>query len=77
MNSAQVKELLALMLVGEGVVGTLYPQRYTRLWKTGPRGWRDFVAWWSDRPALLRLICAAELGVGIWLADRQLGAERK
>jgi hypothetical protein len=38
MNSAQVKELLALMLVGEGVVGTLYPQRYTRLWKTGPRG---------------------------------------
>ncbi len=72
MTIAHVKELVALMMIGEGVVGTLYPVRYARLWAKGPRPWNEFIEWWADRPGLLRFICAAEIGVGVWLADRQL-----
>jgi hypothetical protein len=71
MSAAHLKELLALLLIGEGVVGTLYPERYTLLWATGPRPWREFIDWWAKRPGRLRLLCAAEAGVGLWLATRQ------
>lgn len=71
MCAAYLKELLAIMLIGEGVVGTLYPERYTRMWATGPGPWRDFIGWWAEQPDLVRLLCAAEVGTGLWLATRQ------
>jgi len=71
MTAAHLKELLALLLIGEGVVGTLCPERYTRTWANGPGRWRDFIGWWADRPALMRVLCAAEAGIGLWLAVRQ------
>ena len=30
-------ELLGLMMIGEGVVGLLFPTRYSLFWKIGPR----------------------------------------
>jgi hypothetical protein len=71
MTAAHLKELLALLLIGEGVVGTLYPEQYTRTWENGPGRWQNFIGWWADRPALMRVLCAAEAGVGLWLAVRQ------
>lgn len=71
MTAAHVKELFAMMLIGEGVVGGLYPERYTRMWATGPRPWRAFIGRWTERHELLRLVYAAEAAAGLWLATRQ------
>jgi hypothetical protein len=72
MNAALAKELFALLLIGEGVVGMLHPDRYLRLWELGPRPFRELIKWCEARPGLLRLVCAAEAGAGLWLALRQL-----
>jgi hypothetical protein len=74
MIAAYFKELVALLMIGEGVVGTLYPEQYARMWATGPRGWREFIDWWADRPRLMRWMCGAELCAGLWLATRQFAA---
>jgi hypothetical protein len=71
MTAAHLKELLALLLIGEGVVGALYPEQYTRTWESGSGRWQKFIGWWADRPQLMRALCAAEAGVGLWLAVRQ------
>jgi hypothetical protein len=71
MTAAHLKELFALLLIGEGVVGVLYPEQHTRLWAFGPRPWRQFIEWWAERPDLLRLLWAGQAGVGLWLAARQ------
>jgi hypothetical protein len=72
MTAAHLKEIFALFLIGEGVVGSLYPDRYTRLWGRGDNRWARFLDWWADRPALLRALWVAQAGVGLWLAARQL-----
>jgi hypothetical protein len=71
MTSAHLKELLALLLIGEGVVGMLYPERYTRVWAGGPGPWNKFIQWWAERPRTLRVLWAAQTGAGLWLAARQ------
>ena len=43
MTAARMKELLALMMIGEGVVGALNPKGHLGLWKIGPRPLREFV----------------------------------
>lgn len=75
MTAARMKELLALLLIGEGVVGTLNPKGHLRLWEFGPRPLREFVQWCEGRSELLRLVWAAQTGFGLWLAMRQLPAE--
>lgn len=76
MTAAHLKELLGLMLIGEGVVGVLYPEQHTRLWAIGPRPWREFVERCAQQSELLRLLWAAQTGVGIWLTARQLPPRR-
>ncbi len=77
MTATHLKELLALLLIGEGVVGSLYPERYTRLWGREDTRWGRFLDWWADRPALLRALWVAQTGVGLWLAVRQFPPARQ
>ena len=72
MTTAHLKEIIGMLLIGEGVVGMVYPKRHVGLWAFGPRPWREFVEWWAERPRLLRAICAAEAAAGLWLVARQL-----
>jgi hypothetical protein len=71
-GNKRIKGLLALWMVGEGIIGALRPKRYLQLWRFGPKGYREFIDALTDHPNSMRLLCAAEAGVGIWWALRQI-----
>jgi len=71
MEEKRVKECLGIAMVGDGVVGVLTPERHCRLWQVGPPVMRSTIAWFAERPGLTRVLCAAEAGLGMWLALRQ------
>lgn len=67
----RIKELVAIAVIGDGVVGLLAPRRHSLLWKFGPEGYQEALRWFAEHPGVVRLLAAAELGGGIWLALRQ------
>ena len=66
----RIKELVAIAIVGDGVVGFVAPRRHSLLWKVGPEGYQEAIRWFAERPALVRLL-AAEFGIGLALALKQ------
>jgi hypothetical protein len=71
MIGRRFKEIAAIMMIGEGIVGALIPRRYMRLWDFGPKRYRKFIKASVKRPNLVRIASAAGAGVGVWLALRQ------
>jgi hypothetical protein len=73
--SRRINELAAIAMVGDGVVGLVAPRRHSLLWKFGPDGYQEAIRWFAERPSLVRLLAAAELGLGLMLALRQYPEE--
>lgn len=71
-RNQRIKELIALWLVGEGIVGAIRPKRYLQLWRFGPKAYRKFIDTLTEHPNATRAFCAAEAGVGLWWALRQI-----
>jgi hypothetical protein len=71
MKYKQVKEAVAMLMIGDCVLGALAPERHVRLWKIGPRSLRRAVDALADRPNLTRLISVVGFSLGIWWALRQ------
>lgn len=66
-------ELVAILTIGDGVVGFVAPRRHSLLWKFGPEGYKRLMEGFAERPVLVRVLAAAEVGAGLWLALRQYG----
>lgn len=62
------RELIAIPLVGDGVVDILIPDRHVRRWLAGPDWWTDAMRPFVRHPQLTRWIGVAEVAVGLWLA---------
>lgn len=81
MSWTQLKYLIAMMLIGDGVLAILRPYRDARAWSMGPQFWKDLMAYLSDHPDMLRCIGVAEVALGLTLvasngsAQEQLGEE--
>jgi hypothetical protein len=60
-----------LFLIGDSILGLLWPQRYTMLWHVGPQLGRAAIEELADHPKLARSIYAAELALGIALLVSQ------
>jgi hypothetical protein len=71
----RIAELLAMVLIGDGVIALAAPRRHSRLWKFGPEGYRRAIEAFAQRPALTRLLAAGQVGLGLWLALRQYEGE--
>lgn len=71
MIRARLMEILAILLVGDGVVAFLEPQRHTQLWLRGPGLWQEIMAPFVQNPPLTRWTGAVEAALGLWLASRQ------
>jgi hypothetical protein len=63
-------EFAGILLVGDGVIGALRPERHARLWLAGPRVWREAMEPFAERPRLTRAVGVAEIALGLWLAAR-------
>lgn len=73
--SRRIKELVAIAVIGDGVVGLVAPRRHSLLWKVGPEGYQEVLRWFAERPVLVRVLAVAELGLGLMLALRQYPEE--
>lgn len=65
-----LKDLTAMTLIGDGVVGLVTPRTHCKRWEVGPRKLRRFVHGWAKRPTLTRVFSAAGIGMGVWLMLR-------
>jgi len=68
---ARALELLALSMIGDGALALLQPERHMRLWRAGPRPWRELVEFFHERPGLTRVVGVGAIAAGLWLAGRQ------
>lgn len=69
--SRWAKESLSMMMIGDALVTMVDPQRHCRLWMKGPDRWREFVSFFVQHPGITRGLALAELGLGMWLAEKQ------
>lgn len=66
-------ETLAMLMIGDGVLCMVAPQRHVELWQSGPRLWRRMLEPFSRHHALTRAAGAAMVIAGVCLAARQRG----
>ena len=64
-------ETFAIVTIGDGAIEILAPRRHSLLWDVGPEGARKVARHFAEHPARMRLLGAAQVGFGIWLALRQ------
>jgi hypothetical protein len=67
--AVRASELAAMVMIGDGVLGTVMPGRHATRWIMGPQEWRPMRVL-AERPVLMRALSAAEAVAGIWLANR-------
>src|SRR5262249_47318901 len=66
-------ELLAIWMIGEGLVLMADPRGHLHLWRRGPSWWSAMVDPFLARPGMMRLLGGAELVVGVELARWAIG----
>ena len=72
MAKKQWLETLGMAMIGEGVVGTIHPEKHMGLWRIGPKPLRAVVTSMADHPSLMRIGFVAEAVLGYWLVRRQI-----
>lgn len=58
-------------MIGDALVTLVDPQRHCRLWMKGPEKWREFISLFVQHPGITRGLALGELGLGMWLAEKQ------
>jgi hypothetical protein len=77
MGMRRITELVAMLMIGEGVLTLIAPRRHSLLWEFGPEGYRRALEAFAEHPTLSRLVAAAEAGLGLWLALRVYSQEEE
>jgi hypothetical protein len=65
-------EVLALAMIGEGIVGLLRPRRYSLFWRIGPEWLRQTAETFARHREAIRLICVGEIALGLWIALKEM-----
>ena len=65
-------ELGGLILIGDGLMGLLFPRRHSLLWHVGPQLAKAVTEELADHRQTARVVYAVELAVGVALASSQL-----
>lgn len=64
-------ETFATLTIGDAVIELVSPRDHSLLWETGPERVRKVARFFAENPNLMRLLGAAQLAFGLWLALRQ------
>jgi hypothetical protein len=62
-----LKTLTAMILIGDGFLSMLRPDRHVPTREMGPEAWKSLTHYLSDHPDLLRAIGVAEVALGLAL----------
>lgn len=69
--SRRIKETVAVVTIGDGVIELLAPREHSMLWDAGPEGVRRVARFFAEHPNHMRLLGAGQVAFGLWLALRQ------
>lgn len=73
----RVAEVAAIVLIGDGVVGALFPARHARRWLREPAAWRRAMSLFVEHPRLTRIVAAAQIVAGVgWVAQLPSASRR-
>ena len=64
-------ETFAIITLGDGLIEFLAPREHARLWVVGPKSTRKIGMWFVEKPERMRVLGAAQVALGVWLALRQ------
>jgi hypothetical protein len=64
-------EAFAIITVGDGLIEFVAPKEHSRLWVVGPQSTRRIGMWFVEEPNRMRVLGAAQVVLGVWLALRQ------
>jgi hypothetical protein len=64
-----ITELLAIWLIGDGVLGFTFPRRYLLLWEFGPEAYKKAIEELREHAPLTRLLSAGQIGLGLFIAS--------
>ena len=67
----RLSESAGMLMIGDAVLGLLYPRQHCLLWRGGPQWWREAIDWFAAHPQATRAFAASELVAGLWLARAQ------
>ena len=67
----RIKETVAIVTIGDGLIELISPREHSLLWEVGPEGVRKLARLSAENPNYMRLIGAAQIAFGLWLALRQ------
>jgi hypothetical protein len=67
----KMKHITAAVLVGDGLLALLSPERDALAWRMGPEPFRTLMGLMAKRPSLTRVVGAAQIAVGIWWVLRE------
>jgi hypothetical protein len=71
LNPTRAKHFAAMVMIGDGVMALINPERDAKAWKKGPKPWRNFMHHLSKKPTLTRVIGVAQIAGGIYWALKQ------
>lgn len=74
MWARRLKETSAIITIGDGVIELLVPREHSLLWSVGPKS-AKVARFFADNPNYMRLLGAAQIAFGVWLALRQYPPE--
>ncbi len=66
----RLKHITSMVLVGDGLLALVNPEREALAWRMGPEPFRSLMGYMAKRPTLTRWVGAAQIGLGIWWALR-------
>ena len=67
----RIKETVAIVTAGDGLIALIAPREHSLLWEVGPEGVRKLARLSAENPNYIRLLGAAQIAFGLWLALRQ------
>ena len=71
MWAKRIKDIVAMLLIGDGALTLIGARERALVWRFGPEGLRKSTSWQADHPLLMRLEGLASIALGVLLALRQ------
>ena len=68
MWTKRIKDIVAMLLIGDGALTLIAARNRALVWRFGSEGLRKSTSWQADHLRLMRLEGAASIGLGVLVA---------
>lgn len=68
MWTKRIKDIIAMLLIGDGALTLIGARNRALLWRFGPEGLRNSASWQAEHPLFMRLEGAVSIAMGVLLA---------